>query len=218
MRHPLEADLALLAGDDLGVWDRWRLRRHVAQCRDCRAALEEFKTTRERVHGMGSELPKELNWNRLAEEMTGNIRVGLAAGEAIASFDRGSAAARPRRLGWHAALVLAGACVVFDVEFWKSLPEQQADKLVSALGRIRRERIGTVVKAHTPPAIAPEDVVLEASRTSIQVRENGGTLSLMHPRSDGLTISVDTEGSAGARYVDTDTGQVTINRVYYAQQ
>jgi hypothetical protein len=66
--------------------------------------------------------------------------------------------------------------------------------------------------------MAPDEVVLEASRSSIQVRENGGTLSLMHPRSDGVTISVNMQGSAGARYVDSDTGQVTINRVYYAQQ
>ncbi len=29
-----------------------------------------------------SELPNALSWNRLADEMTGNIRVGLAAGEA----------------------------------------------------------------------------------------------------------------------------------------
>ena len=34
------------------------------------------------------DFPKDLNWNRLAEDMTGNIRVGLAAGEAIARFDR----------------------------------------------------------------------------------------------------------------------------------
>jgi len=50
------------------------------------------------------------------------------------------------------------------------------------------------------------------------VRENGGSLALLHPRSDGLTISVNMQGSAGARYIDSDTGQVTINRVYYAQQ
>ena len=50
------------------------------------------------------ELPNGLNWNRLSQEMTGNIRVGLAAGEAIALFDKPAPA--KHRLGWNAALVV----------------------------------------------------------------------------------------------------------------
>ena len=30
-----------------------------------------------------ADLPNGLNWNRLSQEMTGNIRVGLAAGEVV---------------------------------------------------------------------------------------------------------------------------------------
>jgi hypothetical protein len=216
MRHPAESELALFSGRDLGLWSRWRVGRHVARCQDCRAALREFEAVRVGVQEFGSDLPGDLNWNRMAGEMTGNIRVGLAAGEAIARYDRVSAKVRPQRLGWHAAAVLAGACVVFVAVFWLYLPQQQADRLTSAFERIRGDRIGTLVKGHAQ--MAPDEVVLEASRSSIQVRENGGTLSLMHPRSDGVTISVNMQGSAGARYVDSDTGQVTINRVYYAQQ
>jgi hypothetical protein len=38
------------------------------------------------------------------------------------------------------------------------------------------------------------------------------------PHSDGATVSVSIDGSAGVRFVDADTGQVTTNQVYYAQQ
>ncbi len=65
---------------------------------------------------------------------------------------------------------------------------------------------------------APEEVVVEASSSGIQVKENGRTLSLMQPRSDGATVSVSMQGSAGVRFVDADTGQVTTNKVYYAEQ
>jgi hypothetical protein len=162
-----------------------------------------------------------LNWNRLAQEMTGNIRVGLAAGEAIALFDK---PLRTRhRLGWlpvswNAALLVLGATVIFGIAFWTSLPPQQAEHLWSSLQRIRAERIGTLV--HSGPGVAPanpEEVVLEASSSSIQVRENGRAMSLI-PHSDGATVSVSMHGSAGVSFVDADTGQVTINKVYYAEQ
>jgi hypothetical protein len=61
-------------------------------------------------------------------------------------------------------------------------------------------------------------VMLEASSSAIEVKENGRTMMLTHPRSDGGTVSISMKGSAGVRYVDADTGQVTINKVYYAEQ
>jgi hypothetical protein len=216
MKHPAEAELALFSGGDLGFWERRRVGRHVARCPECRDTIDAFHATRDRIQDLAGELPKDLNWNRLAGEMTGNIRVGLAAGEAIARFDR--PALKPRRLGWHAATVLAGASIICAAAFWVNLPQPQAAFITSFLHRIRAERIGTVVVGHRPVVVTPDDVVLEASRSSIQVRENGGSMSMMHPHSDGVTISVNMQGSAGARYVDADTGQVTINRVYYAQQ
>jgi hypothetical protein len=162
-----------------------------------------------------AELPNALNWNRLADEMTGNIRVGLAAGEAIALFDK--PLRTKSRLGWHAGMVIAGATVIFAIAFWSSLPPQQAEHLLTSLNRIRTERIGTLVHSATVPTGSPEDVILEASSSSIQVRENGRAMSLI-PHSDGATVSVSMHGSAGVRFVDADTGQVTTNKVYYAEQ
>jgi hypothetical protein len=161
-------------------------------------------------------LSNGLNWNRLAEEMTGNICVGLEAGEAIALFDK---PVRNRsRLGWNAALLALGATAIFAIAFWSSLPPQQAEHLMAVFQRIRTERIGTLVHSATGVAAsAAEEVVLEASSSSIQVRENGRAMYLM-PHSEGATVSVSMRGSAGVSFVDADTGQVTINKVYYAEQ
>ena len=215
MKHPSESQLALLAGGDLaGVWERWRVGRHVSRCAGCQNEVRLLRSASEEVRALTAELPQDLNWNRLAAEMTGNIRVGLAAGEAIARFDKPAPPHR-LRLGWNAALVLACATVVFVAAFWMSLPQPQAEHLMTALKRIRTERIGRLVQR---PAAAPDDaVVLEASASSIQVKENGRAMSLMNPHSDGVTVSVSMRGSAGVRYID-DTGQVTTNKVYYAEQ
>src|SRR3984957_18182469 len=118
-----------------------------------------------------AELPNALNWNRLADEMTGNIRVGLAAGEAIALFDK-PLRLKPR-LGWNAALLVLGATVIFGIAFWTSLPPQQAQHLMASLERIRAERIGNFIHSGAATAgVSPEEVILEASSSSIQVREN----------------------------------------------
>ena len=215
----MESQIALFAGNDLGRWERWRISRHLARCPHCRNEVQSLRDASNQLRELAAEmpaLPNALNWDRLAEEMTGNIHVGLAAGEAIATFDR---PIRPRRhLRWNVALVALGAAAIFAVAFWTSLPPQQAEHLMGTLKRIRAERIGTFVRAGAPAVNAPsEDVIIEASSSGIQVRENGRAMSLI-PHSDGATVSVSMHGSAGVRYVDADTGQVTTNKVYYAEQ
>jgi hypothetical protein len=215
-KHPAEVQLALFAGGDLGRWERWSAARHVARCAECQKQVNALRDAGSQLRELVAEmpdLPNSLSWNRLSQEMAGNIRVGLAAGEAIALFDRPSPS-KPR-LGWNAAAVVLGATLVFGIAFWSSLPTQQAEHLMAALKRIRTERIGTMVH---PAAATPDEALVEASATGIQVKENGRTLSLMHPRSDGATVSISMHGSAGVRFVDADTGQVTTNKVYYAEQ
>jgi hypothetical protein len=219
MKHPNQVQLALMAGNDLGPWDRWRVRRHVSGCANCSNDVQALRAASEQVREVTAELPQNLNWNQLAEEMAANVRVGLAAGEAIARFDKPSLTGRPRRLGprhfgWNAAMVVACATVVFGAAFWINLPRPQRDHLLSALGRVRADRIGKLVQH---PAAA-EDVMLEASSLSLDLSQNGRTMSLMHPHSDAVTVSVSMRGSVGVRYVDADTGQVTTNKVYDAEQ
>jgi len=215
MKHPNEIQLALYAGGDLGLWDRWRVRRHISWCSGCENEVQALRAGSAQVREVTAELPKNLNWDRLAEEMTGNIRVGLAAGEAIASFDRPVAGARAGRFGWNAVMVVACATAVFVAGFWINVPQPQKDHLLEALQRIRTERIGSMVHSTN----GQEDVVLEASSSALEVRENGRAMSLMRPASAAVpTVSISMRGSAGVRYVDADTGQVTTNRVYYAEQ
>jgi hypothetical protein len=215
MQHPNQIQLALMAGNDLGLWDRWRVRRHVSGCASCASEVQALRTVSEQVREVTAQLPENLNWNQLAEEMAANVRVGLAAGEAIARFDRPSLAGRPRRFGWNAAMVVACATVVFGAAFWINLPRPQMEHLLSALGRVRTGRIGKLVQH---PVVAAEDVMLSASSLSLDLSQNGRTMSLMHPHSDAVTVSVSMRGSMGVRYVDADTGQVTTNKVYDAEQ
>jgi len=215
MRHPNEIQLALFAGGELGVWDRWRVRRHVSGCSSCSKEVETLRAVSSEVREIAGELPQNLNWNQLAEEMRGNIRVGLDAGEAIAQFDKPVLGGRPRHLGWNAVMVVACATVVFVAAFWINLPQPQAEHLLAALRRIRTERIGMPVRGAD---MASEGVVLAASGSALEVTENGRTMSLMHPHSDAVTVSVSMRGSVGVRYVDADTGQVTTNKVYDAEQ
>jgi anti-sigma factor ChrR (cupin superfamily) len=74
MRHPDEFQLALFAGGDLGLWDRWQVGRHVSRCSTCESEVAALRASSEKVREALPDLPKDLNWNRLAEEMTGNIR------------------------------------------------------------------------------------------------------------------------------------------------
>jgi len=215
MRHPNQIQLALLAGGDLGRWERWRIGRHVSACANCGGEIQALKARREQLREVAAALPENLNWNQLADEMAANVRVGLAAGEAIARFDKPELAGRARHLGWNAAMVVVCATVVFGAAFWINLPRPQMDHLLSALKRVRTERIGKLVQH---PALGTEDVMLEASPLSLDLSQNGRTLSLMHPHSDAVTVSVSMRGSVGVRYVDADTGQVTTNKVYDAEQ
>lgn len=211
MTHPDGIQLALFAGDDLGLWERWRVGRHVSGCDLCTRAIQELQAGREQVRELADSMPEGVNWSRLTEEMTGNIRVGLAAGECIAGFEKRPRAAKSG-LAANAALVLACASVVAVAALWIELPKQETDHLISSLKSIRFERIGKVIGG---APLRASDVVLEASPFSIGIKENGGALTLLHPQ--GASISVDMQGSAGVRYIDADTDQVTTNRVYYAQ-
>jgi len=216
MKHPSPVQLALFAGGDTGRLERWLVSRHLAKCVECQAEVEALGSAGAELHALAAEAPPDLNvnWNRLTEEMTGNIRVGLAAGEAIAAFD--PPAARAPRLRWNAAMVLAGATAVFAVAFWVSLPQPQAAHLLQSLNRIRTERIGKLVPGHAAPAT--DEVMLEASSSAIELKDHDRAMSLTHPASsDAVTISISLQGSAGVRYVDADTGQVTTNKVYYGE-
>jgi hypothetical protein len=54
--------------------------------------------------------------------------------------------------------------------------------------------------------------VLRSTPEGIAVRTQGATLTILHPRS--AVVSLSGSSAVAARYVDEDTGQVTIANVY----
>ncbi len=126
----------------------------------------------------------ELPWDRLAAEMKANIHVGLEAGECVSE---GKWFVSPAR-AW---MAYAGALGLVLIALWIGQPTPRA-----------------------LPSIQNDAVVLAATGNGIERKHAGSSLSLMHDRARGLTLSVNAQGSMRARYVDSETGQVTINNVY----
>jgi anti-sigma factor RsiW len=184
MRHPSVATLALYAGGDLGPVQRWRLDRHLADCDTCREEVAAFGGVREILPEL-NETP-EVPWNRLAAEMKANIRLGLAAGECVRT---GEVPLRHSLFtGARAAVAVASMVVV----------------LATAL----------VLEHPVPRPARLDGVVVQTMPDGIQVRQGGQALQLMHSGAHNVTYSVGAQGSMRARYVDPETGYVTINNVY----
>lgn len=188
MKHPSQANLALQAGDDLGFFARWRVERHLRQCDRCREALESYQVTRQILPDL-AEIP-EIPWNRLAAEMKANIRLGLEAGECVRL---GDPPLRETRwfTGARTAVALASIAVLLVTGAVLERP----------------------VPAPTP--VADEGMVVQATENGngIQAGRSGQALRLMNP-AQRVLYSTDAQGSMRARYVDPETGYVTINNVY----
>ena len=186
MKHPNEATLALEAGGDLGIFVRWRVNRHVSRCERCRDEVEAFRALREVVPDL-AEIP-EVPWNRLAAEMRANIRLGLAAGECVRPSDQ-PLRQTPLFTRARAAVALASAIILM---------------------------VGTGLVLERPaPILADDHLVLQNTANAVQVGQGGHAFRLVTAdRASNVSFSANAEGSMGARYVDPDTGYVTINNVY----
>lgn len=201
--HVSQIELALYASADLSLWRSAMVRVHLAGCQACRKTVDEIRADRKRVRQLASELPAALDWDRLAAEMTANIHLGLAAGECVA----------PRRkkshvVSWRPAAVMAGVVVLLATGWYLNMPRDATLALGRALTAVVHGR-GTVA--------APADesgLVVTADEKGIEVHENGGSLGISEGTAPPLAVSVSVSGSASARYVDGDTGQVTITSVY----
>lgn len=185
MKHPSEGSLALFAGGELGLLARLRVRRHLSWCHVCREELDSLESSRAWLKEASSELPQGFNWNRMAGEMRANIHVGLAAGECVASPGW-----HPLAFGLRAALTAAPVALVLLLGWW-----------------LQPAR----------PKLEPQGVVLEATSKGIELRDGAAVLSLQHPgevKDSDVTYTVSVQGTLRARYVDSQTGQVTIHNVY----
>jgi hypothetical protein len=205
-RHMKETDLALYASGDLSLWQRAMVRLHMRNCQSCSTVVEEFRADGRALRDAAGGLPDGVDWARLSAEMTANIRVGLAAGECVAP--RGHA----RKLipsSWRpvalASLVTATLAALLVGGWWLNMPAQETQALSRAMRSIWHGR-----------SVMQEErgAVIEASSEGIELRKDGGALGVSQDAAKLVTVSVSTQGSASAHYVDQDTGQVTITSVY----
>ncbi|NWF86101.1 MAG: hypothetical protein HXY18_20005 [Bryobacteraceae bacterium] len=187
-RHPDEAALALLAGGDLPLLERWRVSRHVRGCEACRTVLEDYRKLRQDAAKWSGDLDPE-TWARLEAEMRANIRLGLAAGRVV---DGEPAVARRAWPGWRVAAVTASIAFVFGAGVW--------------LGR----QTGTEPPRAMLASVAP---VVEAGAGGLALRSTGAALELKSPEGSAAVRTVNWDGTARARYFDGETGQVTIHQV-----
>jgi hypothetical protein len=209
-RHISESDVALFVSGDLGMADRVMARLHLNGCEHCRRVLEVYRHDRAQIRQIAGELPEDLDWNRLASEMTANIRVGLAAGECVAPRSR-----KPAGWNWRPAAVVAGLTVVLAGSWWLNMPAAQTQELGRAMHAIwnaRGNNAGVTIRR----GIERDErgPVVEATASGIELRENGSSLGVSQGGARPLTVSLNVQGSASARYVDADTGQITITSVY----
>jgi hypothetical protein len=56
--------------------------------------------------------------------------------------------------------------------------------------------------------------LVQASAEGVELRENGSAMTLSQKGARPVSVSLNTQGSARANYIDVDTGQVTITTVY----
>ncbi len=152
--------------------------------RDCSECTAEVARF-ETLRAQAAEAPApEMDWSRIAAEMRANINLGLEAGECVRT--RGTVA----RVFWNPRVGVAFASLAL---------------LVSA---------GFLMKSPAPHPVRPSAPVLESSGSGLELREGSSSLTILNHHGAIASQTVSAQGEIGARYIDGDTGAVTINNVY----
>jgi hypothetical protein len=190
--------LALYARRDLALRERLRVRWHVARCCDCEQQVLLFESATGELKRQSqaetlTAFEAVADWNRLENEMLGNITVGLAAARCIQKVGR------KRAWVWRAAFA-GGLAGLFAAGWVTHVPSESTDRLLHALFGARR---GLQADASS---------VVRTKTEGIAVGSNGVELTILHPRTAVVSLS----GNTGltARYIDEDSGQVTVTNVY----
>jgi hypothetical protein len=197
--HPSIETLALYSTADLPLLTRLRVGRHVARCGDCDQQVLLFRSAK-------TELQREANsqtltgfeaithWPVLEREMLGNIAVGVDAARCIENVGR--------KRAYLFRFSLAGALLALFIAGWVThIPREQTERLAATLRNFagfERPQLPSAILRSTPGGIA--------------VGTQGATLTILHPAS--AVISMSGTSAVTARYIDEDSGQVTITNVY----
>jgi hypothetical protein len=199
VNHIGETDLALLSGGDAGRFQRYSAMRHLRGCADCRQRLTAFEQLRTELPEL--DLP-HVNWSALASEMRANIHLGLEAGECVRPVSQ--------RRDWTIRFAAAGACIVVLAAAGFFLEDTRPRGFGFS---------GRGVQAVSSPLPAPypdvesQTPVLESNGSGIELRTGARSLTLLnHGAVSNQTVNA--QGVIRARYIDGETGAVTINNVY----
>lgn len=197
--HPSSQALALFVTADLPWTKKIKVGHHVWHCAQCEERVAAFRDARKQLKddaavSMLTGFEAVVDWPSFEREMLGNITVGVAAARCIDKVGR------PRFLG-RRVLLTAGLAAVFVAGWFTHIPAEQNEHLVSSLKRV----FGSTDAGVSAP-------IVQTTADGIAVRTGGATLTLMHPAS--AVNSVSGASSITSRYVDEDTGQVTITKVY----
>ncbi len=194
-QHPDSKSLALYSTGDLPWTSQLRIRHHVSRCAECESQVSRFRSSIVELRRQAAiETLPGFDWSRVEREMLGNIAVGVAAARCIDNVGH-------RRFFSHGFLLVAGLMVLFVIGWFTHIPREQNAHLMASLRR--------AIGGNVPAASA---TVLQTTPEGIAVRNQGGTLTLLHPGSAIVSLSGDS--TVTARYVDENTGQVTIAKVY----
>ena len=197
--HPAPEVLALHSRGDLAVIPGLRVKSHVARCSRCKLQVTQFRAStaelkREAAGETLTAFEAIANWNQLEREMLGNVVVGVAAARCIENVGR-------RRIWLPRVAIAVGLAILFAGGWVTHIPSEQNQHLAGSLSRMMglnaRPQSGNYVRA---------------TSSGIAVRSQGVTLTILHPPTAVLSLSGNS--SVEARYVDEDTGQLTITKVY----
>jgi hypothetical protein len=133
--------------------------------------------------------------------MTANIRVGLAAAECVSPVRRD-----PSWFTWRPAYVIPAGAAVLLMAWMINAPSQTP----GAWARVAK----AVWTGKPVTSFQESSLILEATRGGVQLKQNGAALALAAEGAQPVAVSVSMQGAARARYVDDETGQVTITSVY----
>lgn len=197
--HPSLDVLSLYASGDLPFLLRFETARHVRDCEACENQVLSFREAKDQLRREAhaeilSGFEAIADWPALERDMLGNIRVGVAAARCIENVGQ------PRR--WGSRLVwAAGMAGLFAAGWMARIPPEDNQRIVGALRR--------AVGLEQP--VVP-GTILRSTPDGISVKADGATLTILHPQS--AVISMSGPAEVTARYVDDDSGQVTITNVY----
>ena len=187
MKHPSQEILALHAGGDLGWLARWRTARHRgAVASECRAEVAAFERTARGTAGTRARCPKFRGtaWRRRCGPISA---WGWPPGNVCASATGPCAIRR---------------CSPARAPHW---PGQRAG--ADGDGR-------DAGAAGADGCAGSSEPVVQATANGIQRRAGDQAFGLMHSGASSVTYTVGAQGTIGARYMDPETGHVTMTKVY----